>query len=473
MLSDAKRSVFWSGVQQVTVFGLQLVTTLIIARLITPEDYGIIAMTIVFFSIAQVILDFGMEGALIQKKECKQEDYDTAFFFSTAMSLLFYCGFYLASGWIAGFFAIPQLEKVIKISAAVLVIRAIGIAPYSKMQRELRFRNLARISAAVTLVSGAVAIYMAYKGFAYWALIAQTLLSAAAMTLLYFAASKWFPRFRISGKSFRQLVSFGFPMMLTSLINAVYNNLYTLVIGKKFDKKQLGLFNRAATFAGYVPTNLSDFSQRALFPIFSRYQDDLPLLRQQAVRTMHLTAFVAVPLNLFFLVNASDIISLVLKDRWIDIVPMIRLLCAAHLSYIVCNIHMNLFKAIKRTDRLFVCETTKKILGVIILVVTLPMGIMPMIWGLLAFNFINIVIGALFIHPLVGLDLKDHLKSLVPTTAVAIASVLAAYYPASLIENIYARVITSGITAALLFLGVSKLMKDEAVPFFLGYFRRR
>ena len=203
MLSDAKRSVFWSGVQQVTVFGLQLVTTLIIARLITPEDYGIIAMTIVFFSIAQVILDFGMEGALIQKKECKQEDYDTAFFFSTAMSLLFYCGFYLASGWIAGFFAIPQLEKVIKISAAVLVIRAIGIAPYSKMQRELRFRNLARISAAVTLVSGAVAIYMAYKGFAYWALIAQTLLSAAAMTLLYFAASKWFPRFRISCKSLR------------------------------------------------------------------------------------------------------------------------------------------------------------------------------------------------------------------------------------------------------------------------------
>lgn len=473
MLSDAKRSVLWSGIQHVSVYGLQLVITLFIARLISPEDYGIIAMTVVFFSIAQSIIDFGMEGALIQRKQCSREDYCTAFWFSLSMSIAFYAIFFFTAGSIAEYFNIPPLEKVIRISAIVLIIRAAGITPYSILQRELNFKGIAKIAAAVTILSGATAIYLAYVGYAYWALVVQTLLSAFLMTVLYYAVSKWHPSFGFSRSSLKQLLGFGLPMMLTSLVNSVYGNLYSLVIGKKFSDRQLGLFNRGTTLAGYVPNNLSDFCLRALYPIFSKYQDNLPLLKEQALKTLHLTVFAAVPVNLFLLANAPDIVLMVLKDKWLDMVPIIRILCLSHLSYLVCNIHINLLKTINRTDRLLWCELIKKFIGIVILAITINMGIIPMMWGLLAFSAINIIVGTFFVRKSVGLTLWDQIKSGLPVSIVAAAAVAAGTLASSAIGNIYARVGVSGILSAGIYLGLCALVKDRAIPFFWHYFRRK
>ena len=473
MLSDAKRSVLWSGIQHVSIYGLQLLITLFIARLISPEDYGIIAMTVVFFSIAQAVIDFGMEGALIQRKHCSSEDYNTAFWFSLGMSIALYVLFFFTAGSIAEYFNIPQLEKVIRISAIVLVIRAMGIVPYSILQRNLNFKSIAKIAAIVTIISGATAIYMAYMNYAYWALVVQTLMSALLMTILYFAVSGWMPSFRLSRKSLRELLGFGLPMMLTSLVNSVYSNLYSLVIGKRFSDRQLGLYNRGTTFAGYVPYNLSDFSLRALYPIFSKYQDNHLLLRTQALRTLKLTVFVAVPINLFILANVRDIVLIVLKDKWLDIVPIIRILCVAHLSYLVCNIHIVLLKTINRTDRLLWCEIIKKVIGIAILAFTLPMGIIPMMWGLLAFNAINIIVGTFFVRRSVGITLWDQIKSGLPLTVMAAGSVAAGYFAASPIGNIYARVCVSGIISIAVYMGVCLLLKEQALKFFWNYLRRK
>lgn len=472
MLSDAKRSVLWSGVQHVSIYGLQLLITLFIARLISPEDYGIIAMTVVFFSIAQAIIDFGMEGALIQRKHCSREDYSTAFWFSLIMSFVFYAVFFLLAGRIAEYFNIPPLEKVIRISSLVLILRASGIVPYSILQRDLNFKGIAKIAALVTIISGATAVFLAYKGLAYWALVVQTMMSALFMTVLYYAVSGWGPSLTFSRKSIKELLGFGLPMMLTSLVNSVYSNLYSLVIGKRFSDRQLGLFNRGSTFSGYVPCNLSDFSLRALYPIFSKYQDNLPQLRLQALKTLRLTVFVAVPINMFLMANATDIVLIVLKDKWLDMVPIIRILCVSHLSYLACNIHINLLKSINRTDRLLWCELLKKAIGIGILAITIPMGIIPMMWGILAYSFINILVGTFFVKKSVGVTLWDQVKSGLPLSVLAAAAVIAGYFAASPIDNIYARVSVSGILSAGLYIGVCCLVRDQSVKFFLNYFRR-
>ena len=473
MLSQAKRSVFWSGIQQVSVFGLQFVISLIIASLISPSDYGVVALTVTFFAIAQIVLSLGVEGALIQKKECSSADYDTAFMVCAITGIIFYAIFYLAAGGLAAYFDIPQLEMVIKISATVLIFKAFSTVPYAKLQRDLKFRLLARISASVTLLSGIVAIVLAYMGFAYWALVVQTMLSAFALALLYFSGSGWRPGFGFSVESFRNLMKFGIPMMMSLLIRSVYDNLYSLVTGKRFGQARLGIFNRGTAFAGIIPTNLSDFTMRALFPIFSRYQDNLPLLRSQACRTMHLTAFVAVPLNLFIALNCNDLIRAILGAGWLEMVPVIRMMSLAYLSYLVCNVQINLLKVVNRTDRLFWCEVVKMAIGLGILIFTVRLGFMAMIYGLLAYNVLSMVIGGVFTYFSAGLNMMDYLKSLLPVAVVAVAAVLAGYWAASFAGNIYARLCLSGIMSGALFLAVSYIFKDEAIGFFLGFLKRK
>ena len=473
MLSVTKKTVLWSGIQHFSLYGLPLILTLLVSRLISPDDYGIVAYTVVFFSITQAFIDFGLESSLIQKKDISALDLNTAFIFTTSLGIVAYIVFLLAAPYIATYFNVPVLEQVVRVSAIILLLRAASIVPYAKLQRELNFKAIARITFFVTLTSGGLTIFLLYKGLAYWALIIQSLFTASVMLILYVCIANWKFSFTFSAVSLKKLLSYGMPLMFTSVINAVYGSLYSLFIGKKFGEKQLGLYNRSSSLGGYVPTNISDFTLRALFPIFSKHQDDKAFLRQQAIRTMHFTAFIVVPVNFFLMANASDLIQIILKDKWIGMTPLIRVLCLAHLSYIVCNVHVNILKTVSRTKSLFACELIKKLLGILSILITVPMGMLPMIWGFLICSFLNVVVGTLFTRPAVGLTFYEQIKSVFPILAIAAIAVGGAFYMASFIENIYARLLVSGIVSAALYLAGCLIIKDESLPFFMKYIRYR
>ena len=472
MKGDAHKSLLWSGIQQFVTFGIQFAIGVVLARLLNPYDFGVVAMQGVFFAVSNAFIDCGLEGALIQKKECTKADENSAFIFSTGISIALYVLLFLGAPVIAEYFHIPILCKIIRFSALGLVINAVGIVPRSLLQRQLRFKELALVSTTISFLAGVVALWMAYNGYAYWALVGQSLLVAALSNIAYYVYTKWWPAFKFSMDSFRQLISFGLPMMFTALVHAVYNNLYSLVIGRQYNASQLGLYNRASNFSGYVSYNLSDMSMRALYPLLSRVQDDFAQLKVAALRILHASAFIAIPINVFLMVNARDIIRILLTDKWLEMAPLMQILCASSLAYVVSNLHFNLFKAIGRTNILFICELIKKILGIIVLLVTFRYGLLVMVQGILAYSILNILISAWFVYRFMGITLMDQVKQVHIVTLTALIPVVVCFLLSWLVDNLYLRFVLSFISYFAIYGLLGLLVKDKAIDFLMGYFKK-
>ena len=472
MKGDAHKSLLWSGIQQFVVFGIQFGVGIVLARLLNPYDFGVIAMQSVFFSISSAFIDCGLEGALIQKEECTKADTNTAFIYSTSISIALYLMLFLAAPIIEEFYHTPNLGKVIRVSALVLMINAVGIVPRSLLQRQLRFKELAVASTTIYFVAGSVAVYMAYHGYAYWALIGQTLLAAFLINIAYYVYTPWWPTFRFSIESFRQLITFGLPMLLTALVNSVYNNLYSLVIGKRYNAKELGLYNRAENYSSYVSLNLSDMSMRALYPILSRVQDDLKQLKVAALRILHASAFIVVPINIFLLIKAEDIICILLTGKWLEMAPLMQVMCVSSMAYVVANLHTNLFKAIGRTQILFICELIKKILGILILLITFQYGLIVMVWGLLIYAVLNILVSSYFVYRFVGITLFEQGKEVGLVTFNALAPILVCFLISFFVDQLFMRFALSFILYFAIFTFLAWVEKDKAIDFFKGYFKR-
>lgn len=472
MKGDAHKSLLWSGVQQFVTFGIQFAIGVVLARLLNPYDFGVVAMQGVFFAISNAFIDCGLEGALIQKKECTNADANSAFLFSSAISIALYVLLFFAAPVIEDFYHTPNLGKVLRVSALVLMINAVGIVPRSLLQRQLRFKELAVASTSISLLAGIVGVWMAYNGYAYWALVGQTLLAAALVNMAYYVYARWWPAFQFSMVSFRQLITFGLPMMFTSLVHAVYNNLYSLVIGRQYNPQQLGLYNRAENYSSYVSFNLSDLSMRALYPLLSRAQDDLALLKISALRILHASAFIAIPINVFLMVKSEDIICILLTDKWLEMAPLMQILCISSLAYVVSNLHFNLFKAIGRTNILFICELIKKILGIIVLLVTFRYGLLVMVQGILVYSILNVLISSWFVYRFMNITLMEQIKQVHIVTLNALIPVLACLGLAVLVDGLYVRFALSLVSYFAIYGLLGLLVKDKAIEFFMGYFKK-
>ena len=473
MKGEAHKSLLWSGVQQFVTFGIQFVLGIVLARLLNPYDYGLIAMQSIFFAISGAFIDFGLEGALIQKKECNKTDLNSAFIFSLSMALLMYVLLFLAAPIIAEFYHAPILGKMLRFSALVFFFNSLGLAPKALLQRQLRFKELALASTGITLLSGLVALYMAYHGYAYWSLIGQSLLGAALMTCTCALYARWLPSWHYSMESFRHLVSFGLPMLFTSLVNAVYTNLYSLVVGRFYMPRQLGLYERASNYSGYVSYCLSDLSMRALFPLLSRVQDDMVQLKESALRILHASAFIVVPLNVFLMIKAKDLIQIVLREKWLEMAPLMQVLCISSMAYVVSNLHFNLFKAIGKTQVLFICELIKKILGVLVLLITFRYGLFVMVWGLLVYAIVNILISSLFVYRFMDITLLDQIRQVHIVVLNGIIALVVCWLVGCMIDNLYLRFGLSFVVFFSVYITLAWIEKDKAIDFLKGYFQRR
>ena len=464
MKGDAHKSLLWSGVQQFVVFGIQFGVGVLLARLLNPYDFGVIAMQGVFFAISSAFIDCGLEGALIQKKECTKADANSAFIYSVSISVALYV--------LLDFYHTPNLGKVIRISALVLMINAVGIVPRSLLQRQLRFKELAVASTTIQFVAGFVAVMMAYHGYAYWALVGQTLLAASLMAVAYYVYTRWWPSLQFSLESFRQLITFGLPMLLTALVHSIYNNLYSLVIGKRYDARQLGLYNRAENYSCYVAYSLSDMSMRALYPILSRVQDDLEQLKVAVLRILHVSAFVVVPINIFLLIKAEDVIRILLTNKWLEMAPLMQVMCISSMAYVVANLHSNLFKAIGRTQILFICELTKKILGILILLLTFQYGLMVMVWGLLIYAVLNILVSSYFVYRFIGITLFEQGQEVGLVVLNALIPIVVCLLVGIWFDQLYVRFALSFISYFAIYTILAWIEKDKAIDFFKGYIEK-
>ena len=373
--------VAWSGVERFSVQGIQFVVQVILARLLTPSDYGVIAMLVVFLAIFQVFIDSGFSSALVQKHDRSEVDYSTVFYFNIGISIILFLMFFFSAPLIAKFYETPVLTSVARIVALNLIITAFAVVPRAKFMVLINFKTQAKASLVAIIISGAIGIWLAYAGYGVWALVFQSLLSNGINTLLLWILSKWWPLRTFSMVSFRSLFSFGSKLLMSSLLDTTFRNLYPLIIGRAFTAQELGLFSKADNLAQFPATNPTGIVNRVIFPVMCEVQNDDERIKTIFYKYLGISAFIIFPLMTGLAVLAEPFIRLVLTERWLGIVLFLQILCLSYMWFPVHALNLMLLKVRGRSDLFLRLEIIKKIVGVIILVITIPFGITIMCLG--------------------------------------------------------------------------------------------
>lgn len=408
------KGVIWSAVERFASQGVEFIFGILIARLLLPEDYGVIAMLNIFLAISRTFIDSGFETALIRKADRTETDFSTVFYFNIAVSAICYLILWIASPFIADFYDTPLLESVTKVVALNLIFNALAGIQSAKLSIEIDFKSRANVSLIHACVSGAVGLWLAFKGYGVWALVAQSLSAAAVRTLTLWVIVRWKPRFEFSQKSFKELFSFGSKLLAAGLLNTIYNNIYSIVIGKFYSPSSLGVYSKANTLSQFPSSNVTGVFQSVLFPVLSSIQDDERRMLDVYKRFLRMSSFVVFPLMIGLAAVADPLIRVLLTDKWEGSIYLLQILCFSTIWAPVIAVNTNVLKVMGRSDYFLKVEIIKKIIGIVILCITIPMGLVPMCYGIAVVTFLSVCCDTYYTRKLIGYGLLAQLKDLFP-----------------------------------------------------------
>ena len=408
------KGVIWSAVDRFSAQGIQFVFSILIARLLMPEDYGVIAMLGIFMAVSQTFIDSGFGTALIRKIDRTETDFSTVFYFNIVVATLLYLVLFFSAPAIAHFYNTPLLESVTKVVALNLIISSLSGIHNAKLSIAIDFKSRAKISIITTLLTGAVGLWMAYAGYGVWALVVQNLFSSVLRTVMLWIIVKWRPQLIFSLKSFKELFSFGSKLLASGLLDTLYNNIYTLVIGKVFSPSTLGVYSKAKTLAEFPSSNITGVLQRVTFPVLSTIQNDELKLADAYKRFLKLSAFVVFPLMVGLAAVADPFIRLALTNKWEGAIILLQIICFALMWYPIHAINLNILQVKGRSDYFLKLEIIKKVQGVLILVVTVPMGIVAMCCGKVISSLISLIWNTHYTKKLIGYGYFAQMKDLLP-----------------------------------------------------------
>ena len=412
--SKTVKGVMWSSIDRFTTQGISFVFSMLIARMLLPSDYGVIGMLAIFMAVAQCFIDSGFGTALVRKNDRTETDFCTVFYFNIAIACLCYALLFLASPYIAKFYNLPLLESVTKVWGLNLIISSLASIQNAQLTIAIDFKSRAKISVITTLFTGIVGLWLASRGYGVWALVFQTLSSNILRTILLWTIVRWMPKLIFSWQSFKELFSFGSKLLASGLLDTVYNNIYPIVIGKCFSASSLGVYSRADSLAQFPSSNITGVLQSVTFPVLSTIQDDEARLSNAYTRFLRLSAFVVFPLMVGLSAVASPFIRLVLTDKWEATIPFLQIICFALMWYPIHAINLNLLQVKGRSDYFLKLEVIKKILGVAILCVTIPLGLVAMCYGRVFFYIACLGINTHYTNELIGYGFTKQMRDLLP-----------------------------------------------------------
>lgn len=404
--------VIWSAIDRFSTQGIQFVFSILIARLLMPSDYGVIAMLGIFLAVSNTFIDSGFGTALVQKANRTETDFSTVFYFNIIVAIILYGLLWLASPYIAAFYNIPMLKDVTRVVALTLIFSALGGIQGAKLSIAINFKTRAIISLISALSTGCLGLYLAYSGYGAWALVFQTVFSSLLNTILLWCFVRWMPSLVFSWQSFRQLFSFGSKLLASALLDTIYNNVYTLVIGKVYSSSSLGLYSRASGLAQYPSSNITGVLQSVTFPVLCSIQNDEERLADAYKRFIRMSAFVVFPLMIGLASVAEPFIRVVLTDKWEGAIYLLQIVCFSMMWYPIHAINLNILQVKGRSDYFLKLEIIKKIQGVCILCITVPISIVAMCYGSIVSSLLSLVWNTYYTKRLIGYGFFSQIKDL-------------------------------------------------------------
>lgn len=462
-MSDLKKKTIyglvWSTAEQFSVQGIQFIIGIILARILLPSDYGMIGMLTIFIAISQSLIDGGFSTALIQKKNPTNDDYSTVFYFNFAISIGIYSILYICAPIIADFYNTPLLTDLTRAIGITIIINSFSIVQTTKLSKKLDFKTQAKASLSAVLISGFIGIYLAYNGLGVWSLVIQNLIRKTINSAMLWFVASWIPALVFSITSLKTLFNFGSRLLYSSLISTVFDNLYTLVIGKVYQADQLGFYTRANQFQQLPSQNLTSIIQRVTFPVLSSIQEDSKRLLTSYRKIIRFSAFIVFPLMLLLAVIAEPLIRLVLTEKWIQSASFLQIMCFAGLLYPIHSINLNILKVKGYSDLFLRLEILKKVLMICILSITISFGIKTMLLGQVIFSFLALGLNTYYTSRFINYSQYSQFKDLISIFLLALFTSILIYILIQTVNSDLLKLVLGLIVGLLLYYFTAKILK--------------
>ena len=418
----------WSALDNAARYGMQFVIGIVLARLLSPDDYGLLGLVGIFTVVCTALVNGGFTTALIRKKDATDDDYNTVFLCNLTMSLLLYGVTFICAPLIAGFFNREELIPLVRVSSLGLIIGALGMVQQTRLTKRIDFKTQTKITLVASAVSGVVGIGMALASFGVWALVGQQLTSQIISTILLYIYNRWLPCLRFSIESFHELFGFGWKMMVSILLDAVWKELYQVVVGKFYNPATLGQYTRAKHYANLFSQNLTAVMERVTYPVLSSIQDDKERMFSAYRRIIRTSMFITT-IALFSLGAVSEpLIYCMIGPKWHEASTYLPLICINYSLYPLHAINLNMLQVQGRSDLFLGLEVIKKIIILAPLFVGAFIGIMPMLWANLAVGIIAYFLNSHYSGRLLGYSSWMQLRDIAPSYALAIAIALPVWF---------------------------------------------
>lgn len=413
-------NMLWRFAERCGAQGVTFVVSIILARLLDPSVYGTIALLTIFINILNVFVDSGMGTSLIQKKKVDELDFSTVFVFNMVMCASLYLLLFSFSPLIANFYGNPSLIPLLRVLGLTLIISGLRNIQQAYISRHLMFRKFFFSTLGGTIVAACVGIFMAYNGFGAWALVAQQVVNAMIDTCILYITVKWRPRFRFSFDRFEGLFSYGWKLLVSSLIDTIYNEVRQLIVGKFYSSSDLAYYNQGMKLPYFIIININTTIDSVLLPVMSKVQDDKNRIKSMARRSIKTSTYVMAPLMIGLASIATPLISILLTEKWLGCVPYLRIFCITYIFYPIHTANLNAIKSMGRSDLFLKLEVIKKLVNTVTIVIAIFYGPLAMAYSLLVTSFINQIINSWPNKYLMNYSYLEQVKDILPNVLLAV-----------------------------------------------------
>ena len=456
--------------------GAQLVTfivSIVLARILSPSDYGTIALVTVFTTILQVFIDSGLSTALIQKKDADDLDFSSVFYFNFIVCLILYIIMFVSAPCIADFYKDSNLITIIRVISLTLIISGVKGVQQSYVSRNMLFKRFFFSTLGGTIFSAVLGIIMAYAGFGVWAIVFQQLSNNAIDSLILWITVKWRPIKKFSWIRLKHLLSFGWKMLASSLLDTVYNNLRNMIIGKLYTSADLAFYNQGDKFPKLIVTNINTSIDSVLLPTMSNEQDNHVRVKDMTRRAIKISTYIMAPLMIGLAFCARPIVQLVLTDKWLPCVPYLQIFCVSYLFWPIHTANLNAIKAMGRSDLFLKIEIIKKFIGMILLIITMNISVMAMAYSLLISGLISQIINSWPNRYLLKYSYIDQIKDILPNIVIALIMGGFVYFISYLNLPILVSLVVQILSGGIIYLILSILTKNDSFIYLINILKSR
>lgn len=455
---------FWSFSEHMGLQAVQFVITIILARLLLPAEFGLIAMLTIFMGLARSLIESGFGSALIQKKDAGQVDYCSIFYFNILAGFLIAALLYFSAPFIAAFFNQTLLIPLTRFLTLNIILNAIGLIQSTILTRNLDFKAQMKVSLLALVLSGSAGVFLAYRGFGVWSLAVQSVLNSLFCTIFLWFFNSWRPSLVFSLAALKMMFPFGSKLLFSGLLDTFFQNIYNVFIGRVFSIADLGIYDKAKSMQTIATTTMGSTLSRVMFPSLTSIQDDLKLLKQAYRKTIGFAVFFHFPLMLILAAMAPALIIVLLTDKWSPSIPIFQLLCLAGLLYPLQVLNLNMMMVKGRSDLFFRLSIIRKVLIIVNIAITYRWGITGLIYGQIAVSIIGYYLNSYYSGLLIQYLIREQIRDIFPSLVLSIITGFCVIVAGEFINlhDIY-QLIVQGLVGVSVYFGLNYLLKISAL----------